>query len=359
MSKFALLAALVSQISAFAATPLATENVPPSEPAAKKKVVATIKAQVTEGFNKTGKAVRDAHPKAHGCVLGDFQVNSTLPENLRRGVFQEGAHYPTWIRFSNGSATDDTAADGRGMALKLMNVTATPKLETDEKFTQDFLMINHDVFFVRNAADYVEFTAATAKGNPIPFFFPSVNPLKWRLHEMGIARTIQKKKLKNPLAVEYGSLTPYLLGKGQAVKHFIVPVGAGPAITVDQKSKDRLGLAMKEHLDHVGMTYEFFVQVQVDGDKMPIEDPTISWDKKLSKPIKVATVTIPAQSFRSEAQQEFCENLSFNPWHSLPEHRPLGGINRVRRTVYQTISEVRHELNKAPRVEPTGNETFN
>jgi len=358
MPKFALIAALVFQISAFAKTPLATESVPASEPAAKKKVVATIKAQVEDGFKQTGKAVRDAHPKAHGCVLGTFKVNATLPENLRKGVFQEGAEYPTWIRFSNGSATDDTKKDGRGMALKLMNVIGA-KLETDEKQTQDFLMINHDTFFVRNAADYVEFSAATAKGNPIPFFFPGINPLKWRLHEMNVARTIQGKKLKNPLAVEYGSLTPYLLGKGQAVKHFIRPVGAGPRITVDQKSLDRLGLAMKEHLDQQDATFEFFVQLQTDGDKMPIEDPSISWDQSLSEPIKVATVTIPAQKFRSQAQMDFCENLSFNPWHSHPDHRPLGGINRVRRTVYQTISQVRHELNHANREEPTGKETFN
>jgi hypothetical protein len=34
-------------------------------------------------------------------------------------------------------------------------------------------------------------------------------------------------------------------------------------------------------------------------------------------------------------------------------HRPLGGINRVRRSVYEAISTLRHQLNDAPRVEPT------
>jgi hypothetical protein len=36
----------------------------------------------------------------------------------------------------------------------------------------------------------------------------------------------------------------------------------------------------------------------------------------------------------------------------LPEHRPLGAVNRVRRVVYEQISTVRHELNQAPREEP-------
>jgi len=35
-------------------------------------------------------------------------------------------------------------------------------------------------------------------------------------------------------------------------------------------------------------------------------------------------------------------------------HRPLGGINRVRRVVYEAISSLRHQLNLAPRTEPTG-----
>ncbi len=35
------------------------------------------------------------------------------------------------------------------------------------------------------------------------------------------------------------------------------------------------------------------------------------------------------------------------------EYRPLGGINHVRKTVYDTMSRVRHELNSVERLEPT------
>ncbi|MEK1942330.1 MAG: hypothetical protein AAAB16_18325, partial [Pseudomonas sp.] len=37
---------------------------------------------------------------------------------------------------------------------------------------------------------------------------------------------------------------------------------------------------------------------------------------------------------------------SFNPWHALPEHRPLGGINRLRKAVYEAVSAYRHERNQ-------------
>ena len=66
----------------------------------------------------------------------------------------------------------------------------------------------------------------------------------------------------------------------------------------------------------------------------------------------VARVTIPPQDFDSPEQRAFCENLSFTAWHGLAAHRPLGGLNRLRRTVYDAVSRLRHEINGTPRVEP-------
>ena len=91
---------------------------------------------------------------------------------------------------------------------------------------------------------------------------------------------------------------------------------------------------------------------------MKVEDSKTEWKESEAPFIKVATITIPKQTFDSEAQMAFCENLSFTPWHSLPEHRPLGGVNRVRRTVYESISKRRHDLNQAPRKEPAGDESL-
>ena len=58
--------------------------------------------------------------------------------------------------------------------------------------------------------------------------------------------------------------------------------------------------------------------------------------------MKSAAIRIPNQSFASNEQLEFCENLSFTPWRALPEHRPLGGINGTRKKSYLAISQRRH-----------------
>jgi hypothetical protein len=82
---------------------------------------------------------------------------------------------------------------------------------------------------------------------------------------------------------------------------------------------------------------------------MPIEDPTIEWSEKDSPFIPVAKIQIGAQV---PEQGEACEIRSFTPWHSIAEHRPLGGISRVRKDVYLEISKLRHQLNGQPRIEP-------
>ena len=36
-----------------------------------------------------------------------------------------------------------------------------------------------------------------------------------------------------------------------------------------------------------------------------------------------------------------CEQISFNPWHTLAEHRPLGSLNRARREIYDAMAQLR------------------
>jgi hypothetical protein len=110
---------------------------------------------------------------------------------------------------------------------------------------------------------------------------------------------------------------------------------------------------MQKHLVQSEACFDFLVQLRKLPTEMPIEDPTIEWSEKDAPFIPVARITIPVQAFTSPEQLAFCENLSFTPWHAIPEHKPLGGINRVRKIVYNTISRVRHELNGEEHREPT------
>ncbi|HEV3168134.1 MAG TPA: catalase family protein [Isosphaeraceae bacterium] len=335
---------------------LGEELVPAGEEAAIQAVVTASEGTVRTAFEGGDRpARRDAHPKQHGCVRAEFRVEDGLPDDLRHGVFREPRTFPAYIRFSNGSAKlqPDTKGDARGMAIKLMGVEGE-KLLADQRhaLTQDFVFISHPVFFVRNALDYPQLLKPSGEPRPT-FFFPGLNPFSWRLRELFIVLVIQLCKPGSPLGLRYWSMTPYRLGPG-AVKHMVVPHAGNQGTAAVPGSPDYLRIVMAEHLKSQPAGFDFCVQRQVDPVRMPIEDAVVRWDEQLSPFQKVATITIPPQTFDTPEQMTFCENLSFTPWHCLPEHRPLGGINRTRKEVYEAVSRLRHQLNGVPREEPSG-----
>lgn len=344
--------ALVCSLMACTVAPMATaapnadgEEIPVNEPADIATVTGLIRDSVNQGFTTNGRAFRDAHRKAHGCVKAKFNVLGNLPPTLAQGLFAQARSYDAVIRYSNGSgqSADDNKGDGRGMAIKVLGVQG-PKLLADEAnaTTQDFLMINHPVFFVRNAVDYVDFqkSLATTSG-AVGWLFRHL------FHEAPIALAIQNKKVTNPLNSRYWSMTPSKLGNSQ-IKFSAKPCAGGTFLGTS-KSADLLGENLTTHLASKEACFDFMVQTRTVPAKMPIEDATIEWKESASPFVPVARIVIPTQA---PEQGEACEIRSFTPWHSLAEHRPLGGISRVRKAVYQEISTLRHRLNDQPRIEP-------
>lgn len=324
------------------------------------KIEDTITETVREEYAQNRVARRDAHAKHHGCVHATFQVNESLPKDLQVGPFQPGKTYPAWIRYSNGGGQvrSDREGDARGMAIKIVGVPGAKLLEDERnELTHDFVLINYPAFFVKTAADYVGFAEAVAKyKSPLRYFFPGWNPLNWHLREANIGRKITRQKVGNLTDIAYFSMTPYRFGN-RVVKYTAKPCAAIP--TPPRRLPDSpnyLRETLAKSLSQRSACFEFFVQPQ--GAGMPVEDSTVIWSETESRPRKVATITIPKQDFTSPAQDSFCENLSFTPWHALPELQPLGEINEVRKVVYQAVSKLRHRLNGAERREPTGNERF-
>ena len=304
----------------------------------------------------SGTFVRESHPKHHGCVRAEFIVEPNLADELRVGLFGKAKTYPARIRFSNASSLQrngthrpDKKHDVRGMAIKLLGVEGD-KLLADEKHetTQDFLLISADALIANDLAAFVKLL-----GEPTPlkllWFF--LNPFDLHLRELGIGlRSV--KRHANPLDIQYFSVVPFLFGE-RAVKYQVRPVVGEPDKIPRRPTDNFLSQAMQQRLRAGEARFDFMIQIQTDPYEMPIEDPSIVWDETLSPFRKVATIHIPAQSFDSPAQMEACENLSFTPWHSLPEHRPLGGLNRARKVVYQALSKLRHQRNDAVRQEPS------
>lgn len=328
---------------------LGSECCPPDELEATERIVELLKRRLEREYPSPDRTLRDAHPKQHGLVRADFIVEPDLPEELRVGIFSQQRTYPAWVRFSNMSDPPgpDSAPDSRGMAIKVMGVDGDKILEA-EKYapTQDFVLMSTDFFVTKGVAEFAQLVEALEGGIlklAIHFFLhPRLLLLFLRV----------RRHCASVLETRFGSTTPYRFG-ARAVKYAARPAQPPAATIPNDPSPDFLRQQMVEQLSQREAVFDFFIQFQIDARQMPIEDPRVVWSESLSPPRKVATIRIPVQEFDTPAQREYGDNLSFTPWHSLPEHKPLGGINRGRRIIYETMSRFRHERNGVPRKEPT------
>jgi hypothetical protein len=364
---------------------------PPGEDQAVDAVVSALHAQMRHDYPPPGLMRRDAHPKAHGVVQGELVVDPAIPADLRHGVFaRPGDRFRAWIRFSNCFRIQpDIKSDTRGMAVKLLDVKGDTFVPS-ESGTQDFLGATGDAFFVPDAIRYVGFPQAAVAGLFATMMF-FVQRRLWQ----GLAATRRSFGVlaMNPLAIDYFSQTPYRLGESHSVKFQIRPlltrslgeslpwaplfrlkafvanlilnagglIGAGAAaeracrwIAAPDYLRDRLAASLRAS----DAWFEVSVQRQVGG--MPIEDATASWDPAISPYERVAWIRIPRQVFSTahatsdaeravtQAMETLGEHLSFNPWHAVRAHEPLGSINRVRLRTNNASSVTRHDANRVP-----------
>ena len=328
-----------------------SEQLYPNEKVIAEQIAEVIEKSIRKQY-ALGSARRDAHPKAHGCVRAEFQVLETLPKHLAKGLFIPGKKYQAWIRFSNGSpdATQaDIKKDARGMAIKVLAVSGANRLE-DEVATQDFIMINHPVFFVNDPNRYMSFMQDINSDR----FFRKLH-IPFALGSKGTLIALNlRTKISNPLQTRYWSMVPYQLGIGpdrQAVKYSARSCTAAVDPIPNHPKHDFLRDALRTSLQKGDACMEFLVQPRTSSTLL-VEDAMTEWKETQAPFYQVATIRIPQQVFDTPDQNKFCENLSFTPWHTLAEHKPLGVINRMRKVIYDRISQVRHEMNSTQRQEP-------
>ena len=251
-------------------------ELPPPRPEEEKFTQILVQGTVGELMKKKGSPVqRDQHPKHHGCVRATFTIAAGLPESLKVGIFREPRTYDALVRFSNGGAQVDNVPDAHGMAIKLIGVDGPALLEGEaDAGTQDFILIDHPVFFAVDPKNLVEFTGARkelaeakAAGDTgrAGMVFERFKPQFLIFQAMG------KLGTPSPLQMTYHSEVPYKLGR-HAVKYSAVPGPgnvSGQPILNDKSSDAALREAMVDHLttQKKPATYTLQVRLQTDPSK--------------------------------------------------------------------------------------------
>ena len=337
---------------------LAEERPLPGEEEALDSIIASIGAYMREHY-RPGEFQRGGNTKTHGILRGEFSVRDDVPSHMRRGVFAQPRTFRAWVRFSGPGPDSPTDINDVGFvscAIKLMGVEG-PKLLEDEQHTQDFLSVCTPTFVTPNVVANADLQREILSGTPVFYFF---RPGATHILDF-FMQSLWNETQTSPLEARYWSDVPYLLGEGQAMMYSVRPRSRVrskiPGVPFNPPD-NYLREAMAATLGRRNVELDFMVQVQTDPHRMPIENAAVRWPERLSPFVPVATLRLPRQVFDTPKQMAFAHNLSYNPWHCIPEHRPLGNQSRARRRMYYELARLRQEQNRTPHVEPTGDEVF-
>lgn len=324
-------------------------------PADEEQMIKDMESILQEKMSKdyaAGQTKRDAHPKNLAFLQAEFIVEPNIPAELKVGIFKLPQTYPAWIRISSasGKVQSDEIKDLRGFAIKIMGVQGERyKTQNGEKETQDFILMSYPVMPLGTVKLFHDAVRYSIKWSPLVFLSRLV--VSGNFHIINELRKARQNQT-SPLDIRYWSTTPYLYGTDLVVKYAIIPTSNMKSALPSNLTEHYLTENMEKHLAGHEASFDFMIQVRKDPDRMPVEDAGVEWSEKESPFIKVASLRIPSQSFRTPEREELAEDLSFSPAHSLIEHRPIGGINRARVELYRRLSEFRHKQNNKQMIEP-------
>jgi hypothetical protein len=308
-------------------------------------------AAVLNGFQKERAqrhpVARGLHAKGQAGAEATLTVLPNLPEHVRVGLGALPGTYRALVRYSNGQPgrQSDHKPDVRGIAVKVIGVSGKkiiPGMENET--TQDFLAILGSSTPFRDADEFVWFVAAARS--------PATLPLK-AIGKLGLggAITLIKKLLKSAsvkissvATARYSSQLPIKWGP-YAVRYTFDPVVAADPSAKPGASADYLGEELAARLAKGPVEYDFKVQFFQDEQRTPIEDGSVEWKEADAPFFTVGRLTLPQQAVAKVAEQ--IETLSFDPWHALEDHRPLGGMMRARNAAYR-MSTLERKAAKEP-----------
>lgn len=345
------------------------EEIDPDEQETVREFVKTFQKIGTKTFEDHGRGMRTVHAKCHGLLRGELRVYASLAPELAQGLFATPATYPVVVRFSTspGDPIHDNVSLPRGLAIKIVGVDGERFDVGTLGATQDFVMGNGPVFLKGDPKAFLRnlklLAATTDKAEGAKQLLSKVLRGTEKVLEAVGGESKSLKALgghpaTHPLGETYFT--------GGALRHgaYMAKLSLAPAspelraltdaqVDIDA-SEHALRDATHDYFAQQGGEWELRAQLCTDLGEFPIEDASKEWSEEESPFRPIAQLVVPAQPAWTEGtSEEIDRRLSFNPWHALVAHQPLGAIMRARRHAYQAMSEFRASQNAVEIVEPT------
>jgi hypothetical protein len=311
--------------------------------------------------------VRGVHAKSHGLLKAEVMVPADLRKELRQGLFVNAGSYGAVMRFSTnpGDILSDHISTPRGLAIKVIGVEGEMLPNHAGQVTQDFVFNNASTFHSARAKDFLKSITLLDRHADDSEALKQVVSSVAQTAEEGLELVGKKSSFlegfghppSHPLGETYHTAVPLRFGDYFGKMH-LVPVSSNlTALRAKYVDHPDSWNCVKDSIVTFFQTetavWELRVQLCADLTRMPVEDASVEWDEHLSPSLTIAMVTVQPQNAYSNPRRVWVdEQLSFNPWHSLASHRPLGNIMRARFKAYRASSHFRHSAEGRQLVEP-------
>ena len=292
---------------------------------------------------------RGTHTKGV-CVRATLEIfdvaktvgDAGLAARLGRGLFAKPGVYQATVRFANAASTiqADSKRDVRALSFA---VDVPAGVVGPDATRLDYSMNNAPTFPINDAHAFAAFMRVQGAdgflGHLKALLSLSFKDLKGFFQT---ARRGMRQQRTTPIPYQqtrFWSNVPFLHGPDEAVKYSAIPapdnagqpVGKGPTVLRDE---------LLRHLNQDTEQARFDVAIQlldtarmtVGGQKKDapfwVESASVDWPEDQAPFTVVGRLTLQPKSQLSDAE---CEAWYIDVTkYSLPDHRPLGSINRAR-----------------------------
>lgn len=292
----------------------------------------------------TNYATRDAHSKTYAVLQGNLMMEENLPQFVSK-IFS-GKNYEVIARLSHANPVISHSKKENpafGFALKIKNIGGTDA---------NFPLANFPLFPMKSVSGFLKFftslnTFLVTKADnfvvsamDLPHLFRNSAGLLPNLLSFDLARNFAKiLNSKNAfiLSFDFHSIGVYRLGD-YLMKLKLVPHYRHTDFekNLDQKSRTA------NYIHSTNADFALMIQLCENLKKQPVNDLTKEW--KDAPFLKIATLNF-AQDSLLDANDPQIENMGFNPFENPESLLPVGKMQQIRKSVYETSIRTRNEIN--------------
>lgn len=290
----------------------------------------------SDKINQTNYKTRDAHVTTYSTLKGTFVANQTFEEHH---IFSR-QELECLIRISNAHmklVSKKRAIPAYGFSVKISD---------DNQTIANFPLVNFPLFPINNVSQFLKIFIAINRffsGNILQKFwnlikvarnFILISPAFFHRSFMVEVFKFLKNRNNFILSFDYHSIGVYRL------RNHLVKLKLVPKNVPNKVDENRIDYSIQNYLKENDYELELMAQYCYDLKKQPVNQLNTIW--RNSEFASIGTIRITELI---DKNNQWVENLSFNPFENIEELQPVGRIQKLRDEAYKTSFATRKNNN--------------